>query len=60
MKAYIVATGIVFGLVTLAHLWRIFEEPHLASDPWFILVTIVAAALSVTAWRVARRPSASS
>jgi multisubunit Na+/H+ antiporter MnhF subunit len=60
MKTYIVSTGIVFGLLTLAHLWRIVEEPHLASDPWFILVTIVAAALTFTAWRVARRPKTSS
>jgi len=43
MRSYVVATGVVFGLLTLAHLWRIVEEPHLASDPWFILITITAA-----------------
>jgi len=56
MKAYVVATGVVFALLTVVHLWRIIEEPHLASDPWFILATVVSAALSVTAWLVARRP----
>jgi hypothetical protein len=26
MKAYLMTTGAVFGLVTLTHLWRIYEE----------------------------------
>lgn len=55
MKAYVIATGVLFGLLTLAHVWRMFEEPHVASDPWFLLVTIAIAALGVVAWRVARR-----
>lgn len=59
MKTYVVATGTVFALLTLAHLWRIVEEPRLASDPWFLFATVVAAALSVAAWRVARKPNAS-
>jgi hypothetical protein len=30
MKAYLITTGVVFGLLTLAHIWRIVaEEPHL-------------------------------
>jgi hypothetical protein len=59
VKTYVIATGVVFALLTLAHVWRVFEEPHLASDPWFVLTTIVSAALAVAAWRVARRPRAS-
>jgi hypothetical protein len=55
MKTYVVATGVVFALLTLAHVWRLFLEPHLRSDPWFIFVTVVTAALTVTAWRVSRR-----
>jgi hypothetical protein len=55
MKAYVITTGAVFGLVTLAHIWRIVaEEPHLARDPWFILITVVAAALCLWAWRLLR------
>jgi hypothetical protein len=54
MKTYVIATGVLFGVLTLAHVWRMFEEPHLASDPWFLLVTITIAALGVLAWRVAR------
>jgi hypothetical protein len=59
MKAYVIATGVVFGLLTLVHLWRIAEEPHLASDPWFMLVTVVSAALGLAAWRLVRRSTAS-
>jgi hypothetical protein len=57
MRSYVVVTGIIFGLLTLAHLWRIFLEPHLATDPWFLMFTVVAAALTIVAWRVARRSS---
>ncbi len=58
MKAYVITTGAVFGLLTLAHIWRVFaEEPHLATDPWFILITVAAAALCVWAWRLVRRSS---
>lgn len=55
MKAYVVTTGAVFGLLTLAHIWRVFVEPHLATDPWFILVTLIALALCIWAWRVLKR-----
>jgi hypothetical protein len=53
MKAYVLVTGIVFGLLTLAHIWRAVEEgPHLATAPWFILLTIASAALCVWAMRL--------
>ena len=54
MKAYVMTTGVVFGLLTLAHLWRIIVERHLATDPIFILITLAAASLCVWAWRVLR------
>jgi hypothetical protein len=60
MKTYVMTTGIVFGLLTLAHIWRAFAEgPHLATDPSFVLITVVAAGLSVWAWRVLRLSSRS-
>jgi uncharacterized membrane protein len=40
LRTYVIAAGIVFGLITLAHIWRIFVEPHLATDPWFILTSL--------------------
>ena len=54
MKAYIVTTGTLFGLIVVAHLLRIVAEPHLAADPWYILLTAAAAGMSVWAWRAAR------
>ena len=54
MKAYVMTTGAVFGLITLAHLLRMIAEgPHVA-DPWFVLLTIAAASLCVWAWRLLR------
>jgi hypothetical protein len=53
MKAYLITTGTVFGLIVLAHIWRIFEEgSQLATDPVFVILTIAAAALSFWAWRL--------
>jgi hypothetical protein len=55
LRAYVITAGVVFGLLTLAHVWRIVEEPHLGREPWFILITLASAALSIGAWRVAWR-----
>ena len=58
MKAYVMTTGAVFGLITLAHIWRVVAEgPNMAKDPWFVLITVVAAALCVWAWRLVRLSS---
>ncbi len=55
MKAYLVTTGSLFGVLTVLHVWRIIEEgPQLARNPWWILITIAAAALAVWAWRLVR------
>lgn len=56
MKAYVITTGVVFGLLTISHLLRIvMEDPHLATNPVYILITIASAALSIWAWYVLRR-----
>jgi len=55
MKAYVMTTGVVFGLITLAHLLRVIAEgPRLATDPWFILLTVAAGTLCLWAWRLLR------
>jgi hypothetical protein len=55
MKAYLMTTGSVFGLIVLAHVWRVIAEgPHLVTDPWYILLTAAAAALCVWAWCLLR------
>jgi hypothetical protein len=55
VKLYVLVTGILFGLLTLAHVWRMIEERHLASDPWYLGITAAAAILGLWAWRVLRR-----
>ncbi|MGH7584694.1 MAG: hypothetical protein ACREMH_00435 [Gemmatimonadales bacterium] len=55
MKGYVIVVGAIFGLLTLAHAWRLVVEPHLARDPWFMFTTVAAAVLGITAWVVVRR-----
>lgn len=48
-------TGSVFGLIVVAHVWRVIEEgTHLATDPWYLIITAAAAALCLWAWRLLR------
>ncbi|HEV8598179.1 MAG TPA: hypothetical protein VGQ69_02355 [Gemmatimonadales bacterium] len=55
MKAYLITTAAVFGLLTVLHVWRIFAEgTHLARDPGFLLITVASAALCVWACRLLR------
>ena len=55
MKAYIMTTGVVFGLITVAHVLRIIAEgPHLLTEPVWILLTVAAAGMSIWAWRLLR------
>ncbi len=56
MRTYVMTTGVIFALLAVAHLYRIVAERHsLATDPWFLIITGVAAILSVWAFTVARR-----
>jgi hypothetical protein len=58
MKTYLVTTGTIFGLLVVAHIWRMFAEPG-TRDPWYAAITLVAAALCFWAFRLlARRPAA--
>ena len=57
MKAYVLTTGAIFGLLTIAHVGRAAIERSLATDPVFIIFTLLSAALCVWAWRVFRRLS---
>ena len=58
MKAYLVTTGIIFALIGVAHILRVFAEgPRLAKDPFFILLTLLAVGLSVWAWCLLRSSS---
>jgi hypothetical protein len=58
LKAYLVTTGTVFGLITVAHIVRAFAEGrHLLTEPLFILLTAVSAALCLWAFRLQRSAS---
>jgi hypothetical protein len=52
MKLFLVTVGTIFALIVIAHLARIVAEPAMAHEPWFWLLTIIAAALSAWSWRL--------
>jgi hypothetical protein len=56
MRAYVITTGVVFGLLTVAHIARMIgENPGLAADPAYLAITAASAALCAWAFVVARR-----
>lgn len=56
LKVYVVTTGIIFALITLAHIARAFAEgPHVVTDPFFVGVTVLAIALAIWALALVRR-----
>lgn len=57
MRSYVIATGVLFGLITVAHVWRMFEERQLAREPWYVLITVATTILTVWAGRLVTRSS---
>jgi len=58
MRTYVITTGVIFGLLVVAHLWRMVAEPHLVTDPGYILITLAAGLLSLWAGLLLRRSPA--
>ncbi len=55
MKAYLWTTGTLFGLIAVAHIWRVISESRsLAKDPFFVLLTVLSAGLCFWGLRLAR------
>ena len=53
MKAYVITTGIVFGLIVAAHIARLaFEGLGPFRDPSFIFFSVVSGALALWSLRV--------
>jgi hypothetical protein len=60
MKAYVMTTGTVFGLLVAAHIWRfIVEGPDLARNPAYVLTTLAGVSLCVWACYLLMRRSRS-
>ena len=56
MRAYIITTTIIFGLVLAAHIWRVVSEHIVLSrEPWFVALTVFVAALFVWGVRLSTR-----
>ena len=55
MKAYVITTCMIFGLITVAHVWRGFVETNLVKEPWYIITTLLGAALSIWGARLWQR-----
>lgn len=62
MKPYLITTGTLFALLAAAHVWRVIGEwPRLLNDSGEIIeagIGILAALLSLWAWRLLRRAAA--
>ena len=58
MKAYVITTGIIFALLTIAHIVRVAtESTRLLTDPIFILFTILPGAIAIWSVVVLKRLS---
>ena len=56
MKAYLIATGLVFGAIVVAHVARVFAEgTRLLTEPDWVILTLLAAMFCVWAFRLLAR-----
>jgi membrane associated rhomboid family serine protease len=57
MKAYVITSGAIFALITIAHIAHIAMETRILREPFFLILTLLAAALSIWAFVVLRQVS---
>ena len=56
MKLYIITSGLIFALIAVAHIARMATESiHVLREPLFLVLTLIAAGLSIWAFVVLRR-----
>jgi tetrahydromethanopterin S-methyltransferase subunit E len=61
MKAYLITTGLIFGIMTILHIWRAAAEwPHpMSANPGFLpimaILIVLPALLAWWAWRLTRK-----
>jgi hypothetical protein len=53
MRAYLITSGAIFGLVVLLHAARVaFEGLHVLRDPYFVISSLAATGLCLWACRL--------
>lgn len=53
MKTYLIVTNVIFAMIVAAHIAKaVAEGPATAKNPVFLLLTALAAGLSLWAWRL--------
>lgn len=57
MKVYVIITGVIFALITIAHVVRMVMEPHVLTEPVYLFLTLLSAVLAIWAVVVLRRLS---
>jgi hypothetical protein len=57
MKVYVIITGVIFALITIAHIVRMVVEPHVLTEPVYLFLTLLSAVLAIWAVVVLRRLS---
>jgi hypothetical protein len=55
MKLYVIVTGVIFALITIAHVARMIAEPRVLTEPLYLVLTLVSAALAIWAVVMLRR-----
>ena len=58
MKAYLITTGLLSGLLFGLHVWRFIDEGSgLFQDPSFVVSSVLSAVVLLWSWRLLRRPA---
>ena len=55
MKVYVIITGVIFALIAIAHCVRMIVEPHVLTEPVYLFLTLLSAALAIWAVVLLRR-----
>ena len=56
MKAYVITTGVIFALITIAHVVRlVLESTRVLTEPIYVIFTILSAAIAIWAVTLLRR-----
>jgi hypothetical protein len=59
VRAYLITTSILFALIVITHIARVFaESTAVVRDPWFVGMTVLAVVMCAWALQLLRRKSA--